>query len=173
MFSQRQGFVTIVRANGTRHELMPVGDTPGAFEDLDGRPVLRELDLGDQGLIFRFPDLSLYVFWDTSALEKSDPTDPTWPFSTRDYDATTLLRCREVGHEAFSTCPAGILRMDGGEASIVVQGLDGDRFTINFLTAYVNATNRTAEARLNVDTWTVIIDGAEEYHIPLAAIEGG
>jgi hypothetical protein len=37
---------------------------------------------------------------------------------------------------------------------------------------YVNATNRSAEARLDGDTWIVTIDGAEVYQVPLAAIAG-
>ena len=32
-FSQRQGYVTISRNDGVVHELSPVGDTPGNFED--------------------------------------------------------------------------------------------------------------------------------------------
>jgi hypothetical protein len=49
----------------------------------------------------------------------------------------------------------------------------GEQFTINFMTGYVNATNREANAKLNGDTWTVTINGNEVYEVPLAAIEGG
>ena len=49
----------------------------------------------------------------------------------------------------------------------------GEQFTINFMSDYVNATNRTAEARLEGDTWIVLIDGTDVYEVPLAAIEGG
>ena len=54
-----------------------------------------------------------------------------------------------------------------------MQNLQGEQFTINFMTGYVNATNREAEARLEGDTWLVTIDGSELYEVPLAAIEGG
>ncbi|AHF05108.1 hypothetical protein MARPU_15610 [Marichromatium purpuratum 984] len=171
-FSQRQGNVTISREDGVVHELAPSGEAVGNFRDQAGRPVYRQSGLGDQGLIFRFPDESLYVYWDRGmATDAAD--NPTRPFSTADYDATTLLRCRALTAEAFGQCPADILRMDEGQASIVVQSPAGEQFTINFMTGYVNATNRSAEASLDGDTWTVVIDGQEVYEVPLAAIEGG
>ena len=97
----------------------------------------------------------------------------TAPFTTADYDATTLLRCRAVGESEFGSCPAGILRMDDGQASIVVENQAGEQFTINFMTDYVNATNREVEASLQSDIWTVIVNNNEVYEVPLAAIEGG
>jgi len=172
-FGQRQGYITITRADGVTHDLSPVGDAPGNFRDQHGRTVYRQSGLGDQGLIFRFPDESVYVYWNAAALDPASPGNPTSPFTTRDYDATTLLRCRSVGDAEFGECPAGILRMEDKQASIVVQNQAGEQFTINFMTGYVNATNREAQARLEGDTWTVIINGKEEYQVPLAAIEGG
>lgn len=174
VFSQRQGAVTITRDDGVTHDLAPVGDTPGNFRDQAGRTVYRQSGLGSLGLIFRFPNESVYVYWDTSALAPSDDDNPTAPFSTRDYDATTLLRCRTQGQSEYGDCPAGILRMDNGQASIVVQSPRGRQFTINFMTDYVNATKgRQVEANREGDTWTVVVDGEETYQIPLAAIEGG
>ena len=148
-FGQRQGYITITRADGITHDLSPVGDAPGNFRDQDGRAVYRqEGGLGDQGIIFRLPDESVYVYWDTSALKpQSDNDNPTAPFSTADYDATTLLRCRAAGAKDFGECPAGISRMDNGQASITVQSPQGERFTINFMTGYVNATNREVKSR--------------------------
>lgn len=173
-FSQRQGFVTITREDGVTHDLSPAGEQPGVFRDQQGRAVYRQSGLGDQGLIFRFPDESVYVYWNTAALEpKAHEDDWTAPFSTADYDATARLRCRGAGEDTFGSCPAGILRMEGGQASIVVQSPQGEQFTINFMNDYVNATNRTAEARREGDTWIVEIDGEETYEVPLAAIEGG
>lgn len=173
-FSQRQGYVTITRDDGAAHELTPVGDQPGSYHDQYGRPVTRANDLGDQGLIFRFPMESVYVYWNTSALDPvADENNPTAPFSTTEYDATTLLRCRPVGDTESGYCPAGILRMDGGQASIVIRSRAGEQFTINFMSDYVNATNRKAEARLEDDTWVVVIDESDVYEVPLAAIEGG
>jgi hypothetical protein len=173
-FSQRQGYVTITRDDGVTHDLAPTGDLAGNYRDQHGREVAREDGLGDQGLIFRFPDESVFVYWDTSALQPvADEDNPTAPFSTADYDATTLLRCRRVDEAEFGYCPAGILRMDGGEASIVVQSQAGEQFTINFMKDYINATNREADARREGDTWIVVIDDTDVYEVPLAAIEGG
>ena len=173
-FSQRQGYITIRRDDKVIHELSPIGDEPGRYHDQHGYEVRREFGLGDQGLIFRFPQESVFVYWNTAALEPTtDDDNPTAPFTTADYDATTLLRCRDVSESEFGTCPAGILRMDGGEASIVIQSQNGEQFTINFMSDYINATNRKADASREGDTWTVIIDETEVYEVPLAAIEGG
>lgn len=172
-FSQRQGYVTIRRSDGVVHDLSPEGDTPGNFTDQDGNRVFRQSGLGDQGLIFRFPDESVYVYWSTDVFEPADEDNPTWPFSTQDYDATTLLRCYAVGDSDVGQCPAGILRMENAQASIVVLSPEGEKFTINFMTDYINATNREAAAERVDDTWFVTIDGETVYEVPLAAIEGG
>lgn len=173
-FSQRQGFITITREDGVTHDLEPVGDTPGNFRDQHGNRVYRQSGLGREGQIFRFEDESVYVYWDTSALNPPEEADnPTAPFSTKDYDATTLLPCRAADEEAFGSCPAGILRMEGGEASIVIQSPAGKQFTVNFMTDYVNATSGPVDATLEGDLWTVTLDNGEVYQVPLAAIEGG
>lgn len=171
-FSQRSGYITINRSDGVVHDLSPKGDNTGEFTDQNSNTVYRQSGLGDQGLIFRFPEESVYVYWKTDALNP-DTNNATSPFSTDDYDATTLLRCRAIGQEDFGTCPAGILRMEDNQASIVVQSPAGEQFTINFMTDYVNATNREVQADFNGDIWTVVINGSEEYQVPLAAIEGG
>ena len=173
-FGQRQGYVTITRSDGVAHDLSPVGDSPGNYRDQNGRPAYRQNGLGGQGLIFRLEDESVYVYWSTAALQpQADEDNPTAPFSTDNYDATTLLRCRAAGDMEFGRCPAGILRMEDGQASVVIQNQLGEQFTINFMKAYVNATNREADARLEGDTWIVTIDGREVYEVPLAVIEGG
>lgn len=172
-FAQRQGNITITRQDGVTHELVSVGNRPGNFRDQNGHTVYRQSGLGDQGLIFRFPDESVFLYWNTAALNPVDKDNPAHPFSTKDYDATTLLRCRAVGVSKFGNCPAGILRMEDKQASIVVQNQKGEQFTINFMKEYINATNRNVEARLEGDTWILTIDGRELYEVPLAAIEGG
>ena len=173
-FSQRQGYITIYRSDGVTHDLSPEGDALGNFRDQHGNRVYRQSGLGDQGLIFRFPEESVYVFWNAELLENRNDED-NWsaPFTTDEYDATTRLRCRAAGDSEFGSCPAGILRMEGGQASIVIQNQLGEIFTINFMTNYINATNREAEARMEGDTWIVTINGEEVYEVPLAAIEGG
>ena len=174
-FGQRQGYITITRADGITHDLSPVGDAPGNYRDQDGRAVYRQDGgLGDQGTIFRLPDESVYVYWDTSALKpQADKDNPHAPFSTADYDATTQLRCRAAGAKDFGDCPAGISRMDNRQASITVQSPQGEKFTINFMTGYVNATNREVKSELTGDIWTVTVENGEIYEVPLAAIEGG
>jgi hypothetical protein len=178
-FGQRQGYVTITREDGVTHALTPIGDTPGNFLDQDGRPVYRQSGLGSEGLIFRLADESVYVYWHTAAqsLSPPDKENPTAPFSTKyaggDYDATTLLRCKSTGDSEYGNCPAGILRMEDRQASIVIQSQLGKQFTVNFMTGYVNATVGEVEARLEEDTWIVTRDNGEVYEVPLAAIEGG
>jgi hypothetical protein len=173
-FGQRQGYITITRDDGVMHDLSPVGDDPGNFRDQDGRTVYRQSGLGDQGLIFRFPDESVYVYWNTDALKpQADEDNWTAPFTTDKYDATTRLRCRAAGNSEFGSCPAGILRMEDGQASIVVQNQLGEQFTINFMKDYVNATNREVEARMEGDAWILDFANGEVWEVPLAAIEGG
>lgn len=70
-------------------------------------------------------------------------------------------------------CPAGILRMDDKQASVVVQNQAGEQFTVNFMTDTINATNRELDARLKGDTWIITLEGGEVVEVPLAAIEGG
>jgi len=172
-FSQRQGYITIRRGDGVTHDLSPVGDTAGNFTDQDGRTVYRESGLGDQGLIFRLPEESVYVYWNAKMLEPSDEDNWTAPFTTDEYDATTRLRCKAPGDSEYGSCPAGVLRMEDNQASIVVQNQLGEQFTINFMTDYVNATNREVKARLEGDTWILNFANGEVWEVPLAAIEGG
>jgi hypothetical protein len=176
-FGQRQGHITITRDDGITHDLSPVGDTPGNFRDQDGHAVYRQSGLAEAGLIFRFPKESLFVYWDKAAGKPASADNPTAPFATKyeggQYDATTLLRCKAAGDKAFGNCPAGILRMENRQASIVVQSQLGKQFTLNFMTDYVNATVGEVKAKLNGDLWTITRDNGEVYEVPLAAIEGG
>jgi hypothetical protein len=175
-FGQRQGYITITREDGVSYDLSPVGDTPGNFRDQDGNAVYRQSGLGEAGLIFRFPTESVFVYWDNAASEPA-ADNATAPFATKyaggDYDATTLLRCKAAGDREYGNCPAGILRMEDGQASIVIQSQLGQQFTVNFMTDYVNATVGEVDARLNGDLWTVTRDNGEVYEVPLSAIEGG
>lgn len=176
-FAQSQGHITITREDGVTYDLMPLGDTPGNFRDQKGRPVYRQSGLGTAGQIFRLPDQSLYVYWDTSASTPADQDNPTAPFSTKysggDYDTTALLRCKAATDSEYGNCPAGILRMESRQASIVIQSQLGEQLTINFMTDYVNAANHQVDAKLEGDTWIVTLDNGEVYEVPLAAIEGG
>jgi hypothetical protein len=176
-FGQRQGYITITRNDGVSYDLSPVGDTPGNFRDQDGNAVYRQSGLGEAGLIFRFPTESVFVYWDTAASPPAGADNATAPFATRrdggTYDATTLLRCKAAGDRECGNCPAGILRMEDGQASIVIQSQLGQQFTVNFMTDSVNATVGKVDARLQGDLWTVTRDNGEVYEVPLSAIEGG
>ncbi|MEP4146154.1 MAG: hypothetical protein ABJL54_02975 [Halioglobus sp.] len=172
-FSQRQGYITITRSDGVTHELSPVGDAPGNFKDQDGRAIIRQSGLGDQGQIFRFPEESVYVYWNTGRLTPGDDDNWTAPFTTANFDATTRLRCKRAGDQLFARCPAGISRMENGQASITVQDQLGEQFTINFMADYVNATNREVSSRLVDDIWILEFGNGEIWEVPLAAIEGG
>lgn len=172
-FSQRQGYITITRSDGVTHDLSPVGDSPGNYVDQNGNSVLRESGLGDQGQIFRLPQESVYVYWDTKILNPVDEDNVNAPFTTDDYDATTQLRCKAAGDSEFGSCPAGIARMENNQASITVQNQLGEEFTINFMSDYVNATNREVQAHMNGDTWILEFANGEVWEVPLAAIEGG
>jgi hypothetical protein len=68
----------------------------------------------------------------------------------------------------FGNCPVGVSRMEDGQASVEVLSPKGEQFTINFMKDYVNATNREAQATLEGDVWTVTINGAEIYEVPIA-----
>ena len=176
-FSQRQGYVTIRREDGVVHDLTPGGDTAGNFRDQNGRPVYRQSGLGEMGQIYRFDDISIFLYWDRGAADTSQVDNYTAPFATRyeggQYDATTRLRCKAAGDSEYGSCPAGILRMENGQASIVIQSQLGQEFTINFMSDYVNATVGEVDARRRGDTWIVTRDNGEVYEVPLAAIEGG
>jgi len=176
-FGQRQGYITITREDGITYDLSPVGDTPGNFRDQDGHAVYRQSGLGEAGLIFRFPTESVFVYWDNAASEPAAADNATAPFGTKyaggEYDATTLLRCKAAGDKEYGNCPAGILRMEDGQASIVIQSQLGEQFTINFMTNYVNATVGEVKAELTGDLWTVTRDNGEVYEVPLSAIEEG
>ncbi len=176
-FGQRQGHISITREDGVAYDLSPVADTPGNFRDQHGHAVYRQSGLGEAGLIFRFPNESLFVWWDNAASKPAGADNPTAPFATRyeggEYDATTLLRCKAAGDREYGNCPAGILRMENSQASIVVQSQLGKQFTVNFMADYVNATVGEVKAKLNGDLWTVTRDNGEVYEVPLSAIEGG
>ncbi|MGF1687224.1 hypothetical protein L4C36_11110 [Photobacterium japonica] len=69
VFSQRQGHVTLDRSDGVNYDFIPVGNTPGNYQDNHGQPVYRQSGLGNDGLIFKLKEESVYVYWDTSGLE--------------------------------------------------------------------------------------------------------
>ena len=67
-FSQRQGYVTIRRADGVVHDLQPQGDQAGRYVDQHGKPAYRQSGLGARGQIYRLDAESVHVLWDTAGL---------------------------------------------------------------------------------------------------------
>lgn len=173
-FAQRQGNVTLSLPDDVTYDLVQTGESPGNYRDQYGKAVYRQSGLGSEGQIFRLENQSIFVYWDTSALNPvDDPDNWTAPYTTADYDATTRLRCGLTDSSEMDSCPAGILRMEDGEASIVITSPTGKQFTINFMSDYINSAAGEVEANLEGDTWTVIVNDKERYEVPLAAIEGG
>jgi hypothetical protein len=65
--SQRQGHVSIDRADGVRHELSP-GRGAGNYLDQDGKRAIRSAGLGRAGQIYRLDQETVYVYWDRAGL---------------------------------------------------------------------------------------------------------
>lgn len=178
-FSQRQGFITIDRSDGVYHDLKPADSEPGNFSDQDGSPVYRQSGLGEKGLIFRFPDESVFVYWDASSLAAmnlaGDPTgSPTAPYTTAEYDATTLLSC-SVGKASYDhDCPAGIFRGDSGSASVRIMNPRGVERVFNFDQDSVTTPGGgyLSWQRQEGD-WYISIDDNEFYIVIEAAVYGG
>ena len=177
-FSQRQGYVTITREDGVTHDLTPVGEAPGNFRDQKGRPVYRQSGLGNWGLIFRMPAESVYVFWDASSLEQAagGEDNPTAPYTTAEYDATTMLPCSIDDPSHNESCPAGIRRGTPGSGSgtIHVTAPDGSERVLEFADGDVT-TSGGGELTWGKqgDEWYIGIDNREFYVVPEAAVYGG
>lgn len=63
VFSQRQGHIRILTDDAVAYDFSPVDKGPGSYTDSEGRAVYRQSGLGDQGLIFRTANESVYVYW--------------------------------------------------------------------------------------------------------------
>lgn len=175
VFGQSQGYVTITRSDGITHDLKPVEDHPGNYRDQHGKAAYRNSGLGEDGLIFRMSNESVYVYWDTSGLPgETEEDNYTAPYSTRDWDATTRLPC-SLGDVAETTCPAGINRGPGyGQAVIAILRSDGVERILQFDVDTI-ATPSAGEINAGMvdDEWIIRIDKDESYRIPRAAVEGG
>lgn len=138
-FSQRQGYVAIQLADGTRHEFSPSSDQPGTYVDGKGRPAYRSKGLGSRGQIYRLTDQSIYVYWEISAAPAAKlATQGDWGSASklpaaaapdRPFDRTLALqgisfRVRTANDSSVNTLeivPSG-LQMDN---STVTQKIDG------------------------------------------------
>lgn len=177
-FSQNQGNVYIDRSDGVSHELVPTGDVAGNFVDQSGSAVYRQSGLGNSGLIFRMPAESVYVFWDASSLEQAagGEDNPTAPYTTAEYDATTMLPCSIDDPSHNESCPAGIRRGTPGSGSgtIHVTAPDGSERVLEFADGDVT-TSGGGELTWGKqgDEWYIGIDNREFYVVPEAAVYGG
>ena len=138
-FSQRQGYVAIQLADGTRHELSPSGDQPGTYVDGKGRPAYRNKSLGSRGQIYRLAEQSIYVYWEVSTGPAAKPavkgdggTPSKMPAAAapgRPFDRTLALqgisfRVRTTNDSSVNTLeiiPSG-LQIDN---STITQEIDG------------------------------------------------
>ena len=68
VFNQRQGYITINRSDNVYHDLSPQADAIGHFKDQNGNDVYRQSGLGEDGVIFRFKNESIYLYWDAVGL---------------------------------------------------------------------------------------------------------
>ncbi len=83
IYSQRQGYVSITRADGVRHELSPLRGA-GNYVDQDGKRALRSAGLGRAGQIYRLAHETIYVYWDTAGLlDKAESLPPESTASKR------------------------------------------------------------------------------------------
>jgi hypothetical protein len=152
-FSQRQGYVTIDRADGVRHELSPKGDQPGTYVDEKGRPAYRNKGLGSGGQIYRLADQSIFVYWSTTGLPGAAPAAkgeaparatsmPKIPAPEVPFDKTFTLQ--GVTFRVKSANNASVNTLE-----IVPSGLEGDNRPI---TRQIDGVVTGAEvADLNVD----------------------
>ena len=178
VFSQRQGYITINRSDGVVHDLSPRGDKPGNYSDANGRDVYRQSGLGKNGLIFRFDEESVFVYWDTAGLPgDDDENNYAAPYSTGKFDATTRLTCSLQGHVTTGNtdCAAGINRgPKAGQAIITIMRLDGVERILQFDgDRVVSPGEGKVHAQRQSDEWTVTIDDIESYRVHVEAIEGG
>jgi len=178
VFSQRQGAITIDRSDGVTHDLSPKGDLPGNYSDQHGHAVYRQSGLGKVGQIFRFPDESVFVYWDTAGLPgTNDANNYAAPYTTANFDATMRITCALSVQEkpGKDDCAAGVNRgPQAGQAVIAILRPDGVERVLQFEGdrvvspggGKIKASNQSGE-------WVISIDGTESYRIPVAALEGG
>jgi len=177
-FSQYQGNVYIDRSDGVSYELVPSGDVAGNFVDQDGNAVYRQSGLGNAGLIFRMPDESVFVYWNTASQEQPAGAEdnPTAPYTTPEYDATTLLPCSLGDPSHNKSCPAGIRRgpPGSGSATIRITAPDGSERVLEFADGGVTSPGGGELTwGKQGDEWYIGIDNRVYYAVPEAAVFGG
>jgi hypothetical protein len=112
--------------------------------------------------------------------QASSGDNPTYPYTTANYDATTILSC-EVRQSVDMTipvthnqdCPAGILRQASGFATISIMLPSGVERVLTFEPENVTTPNGgDLNWSKENDTWYIGINDQEFYLVPDAAIYG-
>jgi hypothetical protein len=154
-FSQRQGYVSIDRADGIRHELSPKGDQPGTYVDEKGRPAYRNRGLGSRGQIYRLADQSIYVYWSTAGLPGAAPAGATKGGAAAGTGAMPKVAAPEVPFDRTFTLQGIAFRVKSANDSsvntleIIPSGLEIDNRPIS---RQIDGTVTGAEAAdLNAD----------------------
>jgi len=178
-FSQRQGYIIIDRSDGVLHDLSPDGDTPGNYLDQNNEPAYRQSGLGENGLIFRFTDESVFVYWDASSLSVLNPQDqaatsPTAPYTTADFDATAILSCSLGKDSLDQDCPVGISRGNPGSAILSVMKPGGVERVLEFDSDEITSPDGgNLSWDIRDGDWHIRINDQEFYIVPDAAVNGG
>ncbi|EAW39155.1 hypothetical protein [Lyngbya sp. PCC 8106] len=71
-----------------------MGDQPGNFENKSGEAVYRQSGLGERGLIFRMPEESVYIYWDTAPFEADKSESNSTAYTPKTY--TTVQNSDEI-----------------------------------------------------------------------------
>ena len=176
MFYQAQGHIVITRSDCREYDFIPQDDDPNHYRDSNGADVYQEI-LGEEGMIFRLPDESLFVYWDTSGLPGRNSADElTKPFSTQTLDAVGQVICtlKGISESGRSHCPAGVLRGPGKDQSIVaILRPDGYVRLLHFEGDRILAHGKGGLSVEHFqDEWQIRIDGGESYRIPAELLSG-
>jgi hypothetical protein len=149
-FSQRQGYVSIDRADGVRHELKPQG-AAGHYLDDQGRKAVRRKGLGSKGQIYRLATESVYVYWDTAGLPGSSQPKPAGavpavlpPLAPPPVPFEQTLQLQGIQFQVSSANGEG-----GNQLRIVPRGLTVDNTPI--LRPIAGQVTRAEVADLNAD----------------------